>query len=581
MDAAYYPYQVNFLLDHGRLAYNDMPLFFWLAAIITRGLDVLGYSREVGALLASQVVDSFGQPLAAIGIGALLATWCYGRAGVQESSRRGRAAFIMLVAGLAAAGVLHHSPLRMVNDFEKNALALMWFVWAVWAALRVVRVVDRCIAGGSNIITAGFIRKIVVLCLFSGLTLLTHIGTFGVLLLTFCVGFVVWVLMYLRSHPRLVACAVGGACICAAVGWGVIYAFDSHRAMNLLKAPSKIMSSGGARGPGMPPDRNGPGNNGQMMRGPQPQRGFGGPGGPGGPGGGPGGGMFTYVVAGAGVLAIVILHRRIAKGERALAASLCASALVCAAPVWSGDYAMRLSLMAPFVAVLAAAGACGCVWVYAAGQNGGLLTTGRSKRLRAMCAAAGVSVGVVALAGAHNVIITSGHTIVTELQVEELKQMRRVVESSDPLKTLVVAQHGVEWWAGYILKVPVRLDQVPEDAFERYDRVYVLTLNRNVSNGEGVPGGGRRGGDSSRSQSDASLGIWFDPLDEPEGDVRPVRSAGDKEPQRPDGQMIGAQSGPRVSRGPLETRGPRVPDGAVPVYEGGAFVLYEVPNPRG
>ena len=64
---------------------------------------------------------------------------------------------------------------------------------------------------------------------------------------------------------------------------------------------------------------------------------------------------------------------------------------------------------------------------------------------------------------------------------EDLRDMR--IQIPEPASTLVIAPHGLEWWAGYFLHTPVRVvsmkpqtygsvrASVPPDAFRRYRRV--------------------------------------------------------------------------------------------------------------
>jgi hypothetical protein len=60
---------------------------------------------------------------------------------------------------------------------------------------------------------------------------------------------------------------------------------------------------------------------------------------------------------------------------------------------------------------------------------------------------------------------------IVEGAVGDLQNLKQQV--SDPQSTLVVAPHGLEWWAGYFLGTPVRM-KMPEDAFARYHRVLLL-----------------------------------------------------------------------------------------------------------
>src|SRR5207244_9809214 len=46
-------------------------------------------------------------------------------------------------------------------------------------------------------------------------------------------------------------------------------------------------------------------------------------------------------------------------------------------------------------------------------------------------------------------------TLMTDGSAEELREIRRLI--ADPDSTLVIASHGLEWWAGFLLNTPVRL----------------------------------------------------------------------------------------------------------------------------
>ena len=95
---------------------------------------------------------------------------------------------------------------------------------------------------------------------------------------------------------------------------------------------------------------------------------------------------------------------------------------------------------------------------------------------------------------------------------EELIAMRALI--GDPDKTLVVARHGLQWWAGHFLHTPVR-NTLPDDAFTKYDRVLQLVEvgGRGGSRGLGGPEG-PGGFDGPDGQPD------FGPPDRPQGPPR-------------------------------------------------------------
>jgi hypothetical protein len=58
---------------------------------------------------------------------------------------------------------------------------------------------------------------------------------------------------------------------------------------------------------------------------------------------------------------------------------------------------------------------------------------------------------------------------------EDLRHLRQQV--AEPQSTLIVAPHGLEWWAGYFLDTPVRM-KMPENVFGQYHRVLLLQHTR-------------------------------------------------------------------------------------------------------
>jgi hypothetical protein len=63
--------------------------------------------------------------------------------------------------------------------------------------------------------------------------------------------------------------------------------------------------------------------------------------------------------------------------------------------------------------------------------------------------------------------------VIPDDSAEEFRSLRPLV--SDPVHTVVVARHGLEWWAGYFMHTPVRdRDGISDTLFGRYDRVLFL-----------------------------------------------------------------------------------------------------------
>jgi hypothetical protein len=65
-------------------------------------------------------------------------------------------------------------------------------------------------------------------------------------------------------------------------------------------------------------------------------------------------------------------------------------------------------------------------------------------------------------------------SVVPDDSTDEFRSLRKHVE--DPIRTVVVARHGLEWWAGYFMHTAVRdlNGNMSDDPFDRYDRVLLL-----------------------------------------------------------------------------------------------------------
>ena len=173
MDAGYYPVQARALLEHGELEWTDVPLIFALDAALAKCAMVLaGWDIDSATLWASRVVDTAAEPFAAIAI--FFAAWIF--------SRGARSA---IVGAIAATSIAICSPplIRMIGDFEKQSLAMMFMCAtfaATWCALR------NCGASRHQtwrwIIAVGFLA----------LTALSHAGTFAATALGVGILFAIW-----------------------------------------------------------------------------------------------------------------------------------------------------------------------------------------------------------------------------------------------------------------------------------------------------------------------------------------------------------------------------------------------------
>ena len=78
MDPAYYPMQAWWLLNEGRLLYQDAPLIFVLDGLLAKVFIVTGMQSDSAYLVASQVVDCVTEPWVALFVFLFGFAWCGG-----------------------------------------------------------------------------------------------------------------------------------------------------------------------------------------------------------------------------------------------------------------------------------------------------------------------------------------------------------------------------------------------------------------------------------------------------------------------------------------------------------------------
>ena len=521
MDAAYYPMQAWWLFNQGRLLYQDAPLIFILDGLLAKIFIVGGMQSDNAYLVASQVVDCVTEPWVALFVFLFGFTWCGG-------ARRG----IPIVMAGAVLAVLSAPVIRMVSDFEKNSLGLVWVALSWWALWRAIAAVEM------KLPRARVARWFVVAAVALGLTALTHGGSFGCVVVGAGAIMVIWFAIGGVSKRTLFFSASAVA-IVGAISLALLYTVSPSRAEDLLKAPQKIFGAenemhrpGGPNAVGGPNDRRrvdedrgprgrdmnaqddrgprGRDMNAQDDRGPRgrdmnaqddqpPHRrmdepefmrrgprggppGMGGPQGMGGPGGR--GSHGTFIGIGVGLCAIVVLTLRWRKETIADRATILGLSMLCiflVFPLLNPEYAQRLNLMASvpvgivFTFLIARFMAtqplrfAGAIWPP---------TQNLYRTILAWLIAASVSYGAI-----HSITETSTPgPVLSQVELQELLDMR--AEIASPQTTLIVAAHGVQWWAGHTLHTPVRMGKIPDDAFTKYSRVLILKKNKGDRRGK-------------------------------------------------------------------------------------------------
>lgn len=388
VNAAYYPLQTRTWLTQGRLMYDDLPLIFWMNAGLSKVLMAAGRPLDDAVLLASRLLDSILEPFAAVAIMAIGYVWSAGAR---------KALFGCLAAGILV--VLSPQVMRMLSDFEKNSLGLVFMSLAILACRSAI---DNRRAGSWALLAA-------ILVLVS----VTHVGAFAVTMTIVCGAISVWGVLSLRRTR-----AAAGTLLLAAGGLGALIAllafFDSHRAQRLLRAPVQVFKSGSMESLPIP------------------------------------------IMIIAAIVIATALHRawrdraRLAAGDLAIVMATAATTALLALPK-SFVYFDRLLLMAPVPAGVLLA------FIMARGQRLALWGGPILFALSLLAATTGPE--------------AVQPPFMSQEVAGELRTLKQQI--TDPGSTLVIAPHGLEWWAGYILGTPVR-SEVPRDASGQYRHVVWL-----------------------------------------------------------------------------------------------------------
>ena len=523
MDPAYYPMQAWWLFNEGRLLYQDAPLIFVLDGLLAKVFIVAGMQSDSAYLVASQVVDCVTEPWVALFVFLFGFAWCGG-------ARRG----IPVVIAGAVLAVLSAPVIRMVSDFEKNSLGLVWAAmswWALWRAIAAVEI---------KLPRARIARWFIVAAVALVLSALTHGGSFGCAVVGAGAIMMIWFVIGGASKRTLLVSALAVALV-GAMSLALLYVVSPSRAHDLLAAPQNIFSGAGAmRGPGGPgrarggdmdaKDDRGPrggGVNRQDNRGPRsgdmnpqdnrgprsgdmnpeddrdPRRGDmdtqddRGPRGnrndefdpreDGPPRMGPRGGRLgmgsrnshgTFIGLGVGLCGIILIAlgwRKETIANRACILGLSVLSIFLVFPLLNPEYAQRLNLMASvpvgivFTFILTR--------VVMAQPPRFVSALWPPSRNMWRAAIAWLIAGSVSYGAIHSISGTSTPgPVLNQAELRELFDMRG--EISEPRTTLIVAAHGVQWWAGHAFHTPVRMGTIPDDAFTKYSRVLILKKNK-------------------------------------------------------------------------------------------------------
>ncbi len=353
-------------------------------------------------------------------------------------------------AGIAAATLAAFSSgsLSMIGNFQKNAFGMVLVLWCAF-----------CLQQG---LARNSWRYLTLTAIFLGLVGITHIGAFGVTLTLVVLTGIAWALLVTRKPVRALMVIAGGA-----VGIGGLLGLltllgDSSRIAKLvtyLKTPLSLFSFRNLTAI----TRSGPGSSGT--------------------------GSWLSVLFFGGLAACtvaVLIWRRhdVQPWERALVASAALLTLFLSSPFLSQDMSSRFMLMTFAPAVILVG------FLFA---RGGTVITRSAVTV--------VTLAVVLLAVPSVVRSVSSPTI-AQASYAELQSLQ--AQGSDSSTTLIIARHGLEWWAAWALHTDVAQPMAVTDAdWTAYTSVLYLQETANGRGfGTGLAGMPAR---DSRPLADAGL----------------------------------------------------------------------------
>lgn len=422
INGAYYLVQTRSLLEKGTLGIPDLPLTFLIQSGVAKLILCLSnLPSEQAILYAVKFSDAILPAFLALPVFGVIRQW----------SDRNRPVTLPWILTIAC--VLGGSTLGMTGEFQKNSIGLVWLISLLWSLNRWLDHPDS--------------KNASVVVLFMGLGSITHIGVFGTMCLLFGVTLLVNFWKKQTSRQQTAILALGALLVCALTLTAVLLKYDParvHRLANAFANPLSFLGSqkfpqlGTATGAT------------QLQMGPPPGMGP------------PDASILSFlpnlILGILTISPIVILWRKRDQISNPIQITVLSCALtlcVLIGPWVKGDKMMRFQLIALPLAV--------CL----TGFSSGHIHRRWFKGALVVPLLAGLGVP------AYSLIRKGGTPTISESDFAELQTVAGKILS--PETSLVVARHGLEWWAAWTLHTKIAQPTAirPTD-WERFASVYYL-----------------------------------------------------------------------------------------------------------
>ena len=210
INGGYYPVQVKQIIENGRLGFPDMPLYFYLASVLSKVISFFTeYEMDNAIIIALKVIESFFLPVSLAAVYKI-------RSEIFESEIP-----LFMEIAIAALFSFGFSSVILMAGLQKNAAAMTLMAFFIYYVLKYNK--------------SGQKKHLYMSAIIFLLTGLTHFGTFAVELLILVSAF-----LYFRRIRGFIPLAVISLC-----SYLLIYSFDSQRAGRLINVFSEIFTGHG------------------------------------------------------------------------------------------------------------------------------------------------------------------------------------------------------------------------------------------------------------------------------------------------------------------------------------------------
>jgi hypothetical protein len=404
MNGAYYLVQARSIIEKLHLGEHDMPLIFLLQAVFALLIKLFSnMNLQSSIFIAVKVFDSVIPAFSAVPAFLI----------VRYLNKDKN--YILPIIASAAIVTLSYGPLRMLGDFQKNALGMLWFLFMAYFLIKALSMHSR--------------RDFILSLIFLVLCGLTHIGAFGVALVFMVLSAFTSILFVSKlSKHTLIVFGVTAIGIAGLLTLLMISAdpIKIQRLISYLKAPFSLFQFPNVRG---------------MFRVEGSQN-----------------TIIFGLISAIMVFLLIWKRRSFEKWEYVIVIPFIIMTLFLVCPFVSQDFSTRFQIMAFAPGMIALA--------FFFRHSNDLINGAIASLLVAAL-----------IVGLPSVMATASASSISEASYYELTALQSSI--TDPAETLVIARHGLEWWVAWSLHTNVaQASAVTANDWNNYKNVlYIQELS--------------------------------------------------------------------------------------------------------